>query len=134
MFCKFCGKEIPDDSLFCKYCGKQFEQNTTNNATAKNANRTTNKNVSLKSKTTCLLLCLFIGGLGAHRFYAGKIGSAIGMIALYIFGLALFGMDDESGAGAIFLIVAGIWIIVDLVMIAVGKFTDKDGKLISVWE
>ncbi|MBN1449517.1 MAG: zinc-ribbon domain-containing protein [Anaerolineales bacterium] len=24
MFCKYCGKEIPDDSMFCKHCGKQL--------------------------------------------------------------------------------------------------------------
>ena len=24
MYCKFCGKEIDDNSKFCKYCGKQL--------------------------------------------------------------------------------------------------------------
>lgn len=24
MYCKYCGKEIADDSIFCKYCGKQL--------------------------------------------------------------------------------------------------------------
>ena len=27
MYCKFCGKEIDDDSKFCKHCGKQLEEN-----------------------------------------------------------------------------------------------------------
>lgn len=27
MFCKFCGKEIDDNSLFCKYCGKSLDDN-----------------------------------------------------------------------------------------------------------
>lgn len=26
MFCKYCGKEIADDSVFCQYCGKQLEE------------------------------------------------------------------------------------------------------------
>lgn len=25
MYCRFCGKEIKDDSVFCSYCGKQVE-------------------------------------------------------------------------------------------------------------
>ena len=28
MYCKFCGKEIADDSLFCQYCGKQLIERT----------------------------------------------------------------------------------------------------------
>lgn len=27
MFCRFCGKEIKDDSIFCPYCGKKLEYN-----------------------------------------------------------------------------------------------------------
>ena len=26
MFCKYCGKEIDEDSKFCKHCGKRFEE------------------------------------------------------------------------------------------------------------
>ena len=25
MFCKFCGKQIPDDSIFCSYCGQKLD-------------------------------------------------------------------------------------------------------------
>ena len=30
-----------------------------------------------KSKLTALLLCIFFGGIGIHRFYTGKIGTGI---------------------------------------------------------
>ena len=31
-------------------------------------------NSSQKSPTTGLLLCLFLGGVGAHRFYLNQVG------------------------------------------------------------
>ena len=68
------------------------------------------KQKSEKSWGTCFLLFLFLGYLGAHRFYAGKIGTAI----LYIF---TFGG-------------VGIWALVDLISIVLGSFTDKEGKFI----
>lgn len=63
--------------------------------------------VSPKSKTTALLLCIFLGGFGIHRFYTGKIGTGI----LYLFTVGLFGFG---------------WLI-DIILIAVGSFKDKHG-------
>ena len=54
-----------------------------------------------------LLLCVFLGGIGGHRFYVGKIGTGILMLL--------------TGGGF------GIWWLIDLIMIIVGSFTDKDG-------
>jgi TM2 domain-containing membrane protein YozV len=62
---------------------------------------------SEKSFATALLLCLFLGPLGVHRFYVGKIGTGILML-ITIGGL-------------------GIWTLIDLIMIAVGSFKDKEG-------
>jgi len=55
-----------------------------------------------------LLLCLFAGSFGAHRFYVGKTRSAIAML------LTLGG--------------CGIWQLVDLVTIATNKFTDAQNR------
>ena len=60
---------------------------------------------------TLLLLCIFVGGAGIHRFYAGKIGTGV----LYLFTGGLFGIG---------------WL-VDLIKIATGKFTDKNGNVIQ---
>lgn len=67
--------------------------------------------VSEKSNTVALLLCLFLGALGIHRFYVGKIGT--GILQLVTLGAL------------------GIWALIDLIMIALGKFKDKDGKLLQ---
>ena len=64
-----------------------------------------------KDWLVALLLCLFLGGIGAHRFYAGKVGSGI----LYILTAGVF----------------GIGVLVDLIKIITGKFTDKDGNPIQ---
>lgn len=64
-----------------------------------------------KNWLVTLLLCLFLGGLGIHRFCAGKIGTGI---------LQLITLGG-----------CGIWTIIDLVIIITGNFTDKDGNKIT---
>ena len=68
-------------------------------------NRTEPK--SPKSRTTAALLCFFLGFLGIHRFYAGKIGTGL----LWLFTGGLFFVGE----------------LVDFIMILCGSFTDSDG-------
>nr|WP_303934994.1 TM2 domain-containing protein [Treponema denticola] len=68
-------------------------------------------NQSPRKKGTMLLLCLFLGIFGIHRFYVGKYFT--GILYALTMGLGYFG------------------ILFDLIMIVMGKFTDSDGKLIS---
>lgn len=67
--------------------------------------------VSEKGFVPAILLCYFLGVLGIHRFYVGKIGTGILMILTF------------GGFG--------IWVIVDMVLIATGSFKDKQGLLIK---
>jgi TM2 domain-containing membrane protein YozV len=67
---------------------------------------------SEKSGLVALLLCLFVGVLGVHRFYVGKIGT--GVLQL----LTLGGF--------------GIWNLIDLVLIIVGSFKDSEGKVVKL--
>ena len=38
MYCRFCGRQIEDDSSFCTYCGKNLSTPTTNDSDNKNVN------------------------------------------------------------------------------------------------
>lgn len=65
------------------------------------------RGVSEKGFVPTLLLCFFLGVIGVHRFYVGKIGT--GILQVLTFG----GL--------------GVWSLIDFIMIVVGKFTDKNG-------
>lgn len=60
-----------------------------------------------KDKMTALLLCIFLGWLGIHRFYVGKVGT--GILWALTFG------------------VGGIGWVIDLIQIALGNFKDNVG-------
>jgi len=64
-----------------------------------------------KSKMIALLLCFFLGLFSAHRFYVGKTGTAILQI------LTLGGLF--------------VWLTIDLLMIILGKFRDKNGAILG---
>ena len=66
-----------------------------------------------KSAGVAYLLWFFLGLLGGHRFYLGRIGSAIAQLCLFIFGWGLV----VVGVGIVMLIVLGIWVLVDAFLI-----------------
>lgn len=68
---------------------------------------------SEKSRLAVALLAFFLGELGIHRFYVGKIGTGI----LYIFTFGLLGIGS----------------LVDFILALCGSFTDKDGNAITEW-
>lgn len=96
-FCMHCGAVIPKDAVLCTKCGRMVEMertvapqvvvNNTNNNTNTNINRNTNINGGgkLRNKWVALVLAIFLGFLGAHKFYEGKIG--MGILYLFTFGL-----------------------------------------------
>lgn len=96
-YCKHCGKAIDKDCVVCPLCGKQVEevkaeqtQVIINNS---NSNINTNNNRiggfgRRKNKWAAFSLCLFLGFIGGHKFYEGKIGMGL----LYFFTVGLFGI------------------------------------------
>jgi len=69
--------------------------------------------ISEKSRLATTLLAWFLGALGVHRFYLGKIGTGI---------LMLF----TGGA-------LGIWWLIDFIMAVAGVMKDKKGLPIKNW-
>lgn len=68
---------------------------------------------SPRSRLAAALLAFFLGALGLHRFYVGKIGTGVLMI------VTLGGL--------------GIWVLVDFIVILVGSFKDKENRVLSNW-
>lgn len=58
-----------------------------------------------------ILFAVFLGGLGVHRFYVGKIGTGI---------LQLITLGG-----------CGVWTLIDIIMIATGNFKDGNGNVIK---
>ena len=69
--------------------------------------------VGRKDVAITYLFALLLGGFAAHHFYLGRIGSAIGFLALWWIGWATAAIY----IGVVFLIAAVIWFIVDLCLI-----------------
>lgn len=72
-----------------------------------------NYGTSEKNLKIDIILCMFLGYFGVHKFYEGKIGMGI----LYIFTFGLFGIGTY----------------IDLIKLLTGNGSDKDGDSIRCW-
>jgi hypothetical protein len=126
MFCRNCGKELIGSPEICVGCGAKplaghsFCQacGTPTDPLAEicmkcGARLTTAGEISPKSRLATTLLAWFLGEFGAHRFYLGKIGTAIAML------FTLGGL--------------GIWALIDFIIAVSGNMKDKEGKPIKNW-
>lgn len=97
------------------YSGNTYENRTQSQSYASgyNAPGTSMPRVSPKSRMVVLLLCVFLGIFGVHRFYVGKIGTGL----VYFFTFAVFGFG---------------WIF-DMILIVTGFFRDSRGLPIIDW-
>lgn len=95
-FCSKCQKELDDEAIICTSCGCVLEK------------------PCQKNWVTTILLCVFLGGFGAHRFYTGHIITGVIQLVLTLTFIGAF--------------ITGIWVIYDLVMIILKKFKAHDGS------
>jgi TM2 domain-containing membrane protein YozV/RNA polymerase subunit RPABC4/transcription elongation factor Spt4 len=104
-YCQTCGNRIRKTAEICPACGTRqiFDVAPTIEP----------ERISEKDWVTTLVLAIFLGCLGIHRFYVGKIGTGILMILCTLL----------CGSSL-------IWVIIDIVFIATNKFTDQEGKIV----
>ncbi len=88
-FCQNCGNETFQTDIMCVKCGAQLKQPG-------------------KDWLTTLLLNLFVGYFGIHRFYTGNIGAGVGQLLT---------------AGG-----CGIWTLIDLILIITDGYKDGEGN------
>jgi hypothetical protein len=101
LHCTMCGHMMHESARACPQCGAPNSVQAWTD-------------ISERSRLIALLLCVFLGVAGVHRFYVGKTGT--GILWLLTGGLV--------GVGAIY----------DLVMIACGDFTDVEGFRVADWD
>lgn len=112
LFCPQCGASMGAHDSFCGGCGWRLGEVPGAEARAEGRVIT---NPSCHNRLTALLLSVFLGWIGGHRFYVGKIGTAL------LFPITLGGF-------------LGIWWIYDTVMIITGEFTDSEGRRLHYWQ
>lgn len=121
MYCRNCGKEMDRNAAVCVGCGvsqgkgNKYCQNCglPTDANAEVCVKCGTKLVSLsegKDWTITLILSVLVGQFGIDRFYTGYIG--LGILKLLT-------------AGG-----CGIWWLIDVILIATGKYRDSDGNLL----
>lgn len=151
MFCKSCGKEIPEGQELCEECAAksagpiEVEGNTVESATqenntssyetqaqeatvinnnqynANNNNTNVNQNPNAKSKMAAGLLGIFLGGFGVHNFYLGYTSKAVTQLLISLIG-GIFTCGLATSAIA-------VWGLVEGIMILTGSInTDADGN------
>ena len=99
-YCQSCGTIIDIAAPVCPHCGSRLPAPP-------------GFYESEKTILPAFLLAMFLGPFGAHRFYVGKIGTAILQI------VTLGGL--------------GIWVLIDIIFIVTGNFKDKQGQKLVDW-
>jgi hypothetical protein len=103
-FCKHCGGRINSLAVVCTLCGLQVEELKSAvpmqqpHIVINNSNVNTNNNTLAnggylgrpKNKWIALLLCLFVGAIGGHKFYEGKI--LMGILYFFTAGFLFVGV------------------------------------------
>ena len=124
MYCRSCGEEINDQAVICVKCGvpvfkgKEFCQQC-GKPTSPEHSICMSCGVNLKNTYSgvpsgrkewlvTLLLNIFVGYLGIHRFYTGHTG--IGLVQFFTCGGC------------------GIWTLIDFILIIIDQYKDANGN------
>ena len=101
-FCTNCGAEVDVQDNFCGHCGSKIKNFDYNQIPQEISPPPQQQNVVInnvvenhsqrRNKWIALLLCFFLGFIGAHKFYDGKIFMGIIYFSIFaVFGIFGFG-------------------------------------------
>lgn len=121
MYCRNCGKEMDRNAVICVGCGVSQGKG---NKYCQNCGLPTDINADIcvrcgtkllsssegKDWTVTLILSVLVGQFGIDRFYTGYTG--LGILKLLTVGGC------------------GIWWLIDVILIATGKYRDSNGNLL----
>jgi len=110
-FCSNCGKNIDEGQAFCSSCGHSVSSAP---ATTISNIQTTTIIQPPKSREAAGLLALFLGCIGVHDFYVGKVSQGAIKVILTLTGLGY--------------IISAIWGFVDTICIITGSYHDYWGR------
>ena len=125
-FCPNCGASLEQGVKFCANCGKSIQETTQQQPVQQQMQQPQAQPVvvvqqpvyaqqppSPHSRGVALILCIFLGYLGLHRFYVGNVGMGL----VYLFTLGIFGFGP----------------FIDFFSILFGSFRDIQGRLLTEW-
>ena len=76
-YCYKCGKQVFDECEICPNCGCR-QPNVVNVSSTQSSD-------VLPSRVICAILAIFLGWVGAHKFYLGRTGQGILYLCLALF-------------------------------------------------
>lgn len=103
-----------------------LEEKPTNPNYSNNSSITSDEKPKVvRNSTTAGLLAFFIGSLGVHDFYAGRITN--GILKLVLFIITFFSSSIEFNILMVFIL--NTWIIIDMYRIAKNKFNSDEYEI-----
>ena len=88
-YCATCGEQMPEDAFYCFNCGNTFPTVSDNSDSFEQVKLKIDMQSGVwKNKWVAFFLCIFLGMIGAHKFYEEK--RAMGVV--YVFTLGFWGI------------------------------------------
>jgi hypothetical protein len=108
--CAACGTTIDAEAEICPYCGVRQPGRALGRPGSMALAEVSERRIS---QAVIMVLGGFLGVAGIHRFYVGK--KATGFLMFFTLG----GL--------------GLWSLIDFFLLVLGKFRDKEGRILVDW-
>lgn len=119
MKCNYCNNELPVGAVNCPSCGVAVQQQEAPQQPAAQQQAPAAAPAAQKSRNLYQILAFFLGQLGIHNFYAGRITIAVIQLLITVISniIAICVFDKSGGIGPVF-----IWALIEIFVVK------KDGR------